>query len=387
MITQPDEIQITLDSISHLLCYGDSAGVIHVSATGGVGSYSYIWNNGDSIAQITQLPAGNYELTLTDDHGCTMVFEDDITQPDSLDLFSSIGPATCSNGSNGNISNQMSGGVSPYNYLWSDGATGSFRGGLDTGLYEVTVTDANGCTYLRTYEVGYQNEAPNADLGDSTGFCEGDSVLLMPNTFGTFSWSTGSTDSSIYVSAIGFYSVTATGNGCQDIDTLYVDEYELPEVDLGNDTMMCIADLEEGFILAGPTGMAQYSWSTGGVDSTEAVSAFGTYWLLVENSFGCTAIDSIEVVSDTCLGVDDILSSMWNVFPNPTRGLLTIETKHSVQEHTHLVLYNSAGQAVLKEGINRNLNPIELSAIAAGIYYLEIRNEGVLLYREKIIVN
>ncbi|MCB0632627.1 MAG: T9SS type A sorting domain-containing protein [Lewinella sp.] len=128
------------------LCYGDHSGIIAVDLTGPYTSpVSFQWSNGSTDPSIQGVAAGTYTVTITDGNNCTAVATYTITEPDELILSVSSTDATAGN-NDGSISAAISGGVSPYQYAWSNGSLASAIFNLSPGLYGLTVTDANGCT-------------------------------------------------------------------------------------------------------------------------------------------------------------------------------------------------------------------------------------------------
>ncbi|MCB0398000.1 MAG: SprB repeat-containing protein, partial [Flavobacteriales bacterium] len=104
------------------------------------------WSNGASTQDIGNLTAGNYCVTVTDANTCTATMCVTISEPPALNLSTTVVNVTCYDGANGSIDLTVSGGTTPYSYLWSNGNTAQDNVNLEAGTYTVTVTDANGCT-------------------------------------------------------------------------------------------------------------------------------------------------------------------------------------------------------------------------------------------------
>lgn len=142
VVGQPTQIQLN-PTITPVTCFGGSNGAIQTAPSGGSGSgYSYSWSDGSTQANRTNLPAGAYQVTITDSDGCTRLFTVNVTQPAQITITV--------NKSGKNITNEIAGGTSPYTYLWSDGVTLKDRTNMDNGVYSFTVTDANGCQQSTT---------------------------------------------------------------------------------------------------------------------------------------------------------------------------------------------------------------------------------------------
>jgi hypothetical protein len=138
-----------------VLCAGASTGAIDVTVSGGTAPYRYAWSHGVTTQDLSQVPAGNYALTVTDARGCTVLLRDTLSQPDSLQFTSVITNNLCGIAPVGGVQLQVSGGTAPYTYLWSNGNTGQHLTGVTGGNYSVVVTDANGCTRAAAYTIDY----------------------------------------------------------------------------------------------------------------------------------------------------------------------------------------------------------------------------------------
>jgi hypothetical protein len=144
-VTQLPVITVT-PTPTHINCNGASTGSISLSVSGGTSPYTYAWSNGASTQNISGLPVGSYTVTVTDANACTKTANATLTQPAALSLSASTTNVLCNGGNNGSIDLTVSGGITPYTYSWSNGASTQDVSGLIAGTYSVTVTDANACT-------------------------------------------------------------------------------------------------------------------------------------------------------------------------------------------------------------------------------------------------
>jgi hypothetical protein len=80
-ITQPTELSISPEGVTNVICYGYSTGAISASCSGGVPGYAYLWSNNSTSSMISNLTAGNYTVTITDQHSCTMSHTFTVSQP------------------------------------------------------------------------------------------------------------------------------------------------------------------------------------------------------------------------------------------------------------------------------------------------------------------
>lgn len=130
-----------INNMNNVSCFGGSDGSISLSINGGISPYSIDWGGIDSSA----LAAGSFSYTITDANGCTNNSSFSINEPTALSA-DSLNVSDEITGADGSIDLSVSGGTSPYSYLWSDGSTSEDLSGLSAGSYTVTITDANACS-------------------------------------------------------------------------------------------------------------------------------------------------------------------------------------------------------------------------------------------------
>jgi gliding motility-associated-like protein len=148
---QPSPINNVVQEYN-VLCNGGATGYIMTSVSGGTSPYNYFWSNGSQSAHAINLTAGTYIVTVVDYRGCSRKDTAVIIQPDPLNI--SISSPEHNNGYNvstylgndGSIDLGVSGGVSPYTYVWSNAAVTEDLSSLSAGVYSVVATDANNCT-------------------------------------------------------------------------------------------------------------------------------------------------------------------------------------------------------------------------------------------------
>lgn len=154
-IIEPPLLKVKWDSQVDVLCYGYNTGEVNVSTTGGRLGYRYSWRgpNGftSNLQNLKNLYAGTYNLTVTDNSGCTDVLTVTILQNPEIKLDYTVTHLTCYSIKDGAIKiNNITGGVpfatgDPYIIKWSNLGTGMEQPNLSAGTYTITITDALGC--------------------------------------------------------------------------------------------------------------------------------------------------------------------------------------------------------------------------------------------------
>lgn len=150
--TQCGSFTVNTESIDQVSCYGGSDGAIDITVTGGSGVYTYNWDNGvGAVEDPSGLEAGVYQLTVSDDGGCTVSTSATINQPSQIEDNATITAAT--QGNNGAIDLSPSGGTPPYTFSWSNSFSTEDITGLGPDTYIVTVTDVAGCQETFSFDV------------------------------------------------------------------------------------------------------------------------------------------------------------------------------------------------------------------------------------------
>jgi gliding motility-associated-like protein len=146
-------------SATNPLCYDGNTGTADLMISGGIPPYKCEWSNGVNTPAITQLQAGTYSVTVTDNAGCIASTTVTLTQPAPLqaEAVSPIYPGgynvSAFHMTDGRISSSATGGTQPYSFSWSNGTDAQNLQGVPAGHYILTVTDANGCTAATNVEL------------------------------------------------------------------------------------------------------------------------------------------------------------------------------------------------------------------------------------------
>lgn len=167
LVGQPDELDVTLGPVTDASCLGTPTGAIDIDVSGGTEPYTYLWSNGATTQDISGIGAGLYSVTVTDACDCEAVLENiEVKAPSALEAEAvTITEVSCFGFEDGAIDLEVSGGTSPYTFLWSNGETTEDISDLDAGIYSVTVTDAKGCEYtLSDIAVGEPEQVPSPQV-------------------------------------------------------------------------------------------------------------------------------------------------------------------------------------------------------------------------------
>ncbi len=176
-VAEPVAVTV-IETHTNVTCSGYNDGTAALFVSGGTPSYTYLWDDGVTLQNRTNLAAGTYSLTVSDNHLCTASFSVTITEPSGMNLSSSFVNPTCEmNTADGSITLNVTGGSIPYQYHWSNGSASSNPVNLLPGNYLVTVTDANNCSLGAAFSLVYQFDF-SVDATPSTTISFGETTVL-----------------------------------------------------------------------------------------------------------------------------------------------------------------------------------------------------------------
>ncbi|HRS40360.1 MAG TPA: hypothetical protein P5292_14360, partial [Bacteroidia bacterium] len=264
-------------------------------------------------ANATSLTAGNYTVTATDANGCTVSSTFLISEPTLLSPLASSTDALCSGANNGTASVATNGGTPGYTYSWTpSGGTGANATGLGAGVYQVVVTDANGCTASATAIISEPsvlvlNVAGTSDVSCFNGADGTGSVTPTGGTANySYAWSpSGGTGSSANGLSAGSYTVTVTDqNGCTAQVPLTINQPTQLTVQASAIDARCNGSTDGSIsaIANGGTGPYGYTWSPGGAVTAGVNNVgAGNYSVTITDANGCTTTGSATVAQPAAL--------------------------------------------------------------------------------------
>ena len=294
-------------------CQGLVDGMITVKATGGEMPYTYNWSDQSTANFRKDLSAGQYEFTVTDANGCSLSETIELFNAYKLSIDASLTQLTCN--TKGAISLAPAGGVEPYFYHWTNGATTSLIENLNSGEYQVMVTDENGCEVEGNYSLESTSSIiisetvtqPNCDTKGAIslafqGGSEPYSIL----------WNNGATDNSIENLEPGIYTAEVQDqNNCQvtfsatieDISTINVDativEPTCNTSSNGSISLLLSGGLENNHIL----------WSTGATTSEITNLPAGDYNVTISEEGGCEITKSYTLTPISILSLNSEITA------------------------------------------------------------------------------
>jgi len=304
-VTQPTELISSASVTANVSCNGLADGSATASGSGGTTSYSYLWSNAAATASITGTAAGTYSVTVTDANGCTDSSSVSITQPTALVSDATVtANASCNGLADGGASASASGGTTAYSYLWSNASSSSTVTGLSAGTYNVTITDANGCTDSSSVTITEPDSLIASITLDSNvschGFSNGGALASAVGGTGSYdyAWSNASTMASISGVVADTYAITITdANGCMDSSSIVITQPDSLIASASVDANISCNGMMDGMasaMVSGGTAGYTYLWSNADTSASVSGLAAGSYSVFVIDANGC--MDSASLV-------------------------------------------------------------------------------------------
>ncbi|MBC7778453.1 MAG: T9SS type A sorting domain-containing protein, partial [Phycisphaerae bacterium] len=341
-----------------------------------------------------------------------------VGQPSAVGISGAVTKATCYGSATGAITITINNGVAPFTYAWSDGATTEDRSNITAGTYTLLVTDSNGCTREKSFNVT-QPTALTLSFNVSNASCNGalDGEITANANGGTkfpttslcngerycFDWSHG--DNARVTSGIGAgtYTVTVTdANGCNIIGSATVTEPTALEI-----THVQVDPLPNGKFKVTVTatgGTPAYKYKRipgGGFQGSNVFNNVpsGTYEIVVRDKNICETSTTITVGSagrpgdsgdrqelDQVLKVDTDDPLM--AYPNPASERFQVQVDREYQT-AHLMIFNAQGQLMEEKSFegNADLGTYEVYTWKPGLYFVIVELDGERLVKKLIVAS
>ncbi len=254
-----------------------------------------LWNGTSAGHTFKVTTSGTYYVMVTDPNSCTGSDTIVVTVNASPNLNLGGDITACSDSVF-----QLTSSVTVPTYAWSNGATTNQITPTKTGIYRLTVTDANSCTDEDEVNVT-MNPIPQFDLGADQVVCDSLS-LKIDVAASAYEWKGGSTSQDIEVTnSDEFWAKATSGLSCVFTDTISITVNTSPDVQLGADTTLCngnAIDLDAGF------ETSSYQWSTRDTTQQVVISSSQRVKVTVTDTNSCIGSDEILVTINPAFNVD-----------------------------------------------------------------------------------
>ncbi len=397
---------VSTDGSYNINCYGANTGWININVSGGSpGSYRYNWNTSDGSGLINgnkdqnSLSAGTYHLSVTDANNCALTKDITLSQPSVLVSTLTASNITCKSPgfNNGSIILTMSGGVEPYSYLWSNGATTKDISGLTQGNYNVTVTDVNGCILNNSAIIelppplSYTKNVP--EFNGYNISCNGlsDGSINVDLTSGAppynYTWTgpngfTGTTKSISGLKAGQYHMLIVDSNECRASEVFDLTEpgildmnFTLSSSTAGGYNVNCAGDNTGSIdvVAVNQVKNVEYLWADGIFGKTRTNLPAGNYDIIITDANNCHASATVTLTQP------DSLKNIFNVIepfcPDKPDGSITANVTGGVKGSDYYYRWtdNSTNKSLLN--------------IPEGNYKLTITDLNGCSIRDSVMVN
>lgn len=368
--TATDDVDITINTIPTVDLGNDSTqcgGDINLDAANA--GATYLWSDNSTGQTLLVSETGSYSVTITDANTCTATDNVDLT----INILPVVALGTDIEQCGGNVT--LDADNAGATYLWSDNSTGQTLLVTATGLYDVTVTDANSCSASDNISVTI-HAVPVVALGADVSQCGGTVTLNAGNAGQNFAWSNAATTQTITVSASGTYSVTVSDVAtlCAGNDTVVVTINTNPTV-----TISALADtlchLDAPITLTGtPAGGTFSGPGMSGSTFTPAANLAGSNIINYgyTDGNGCANAASLTLVVEICGGINNATAQVVRIMPNPANNNVFIDM--NTTEKATVTIYNITGQAAMQQVFNAgNLLQLNIETLPAGLYLVQVQ--------------
>ncbi len=277
------------------------------------GNFTYVWVSTAqpgiiiaTSATATGLRAGTYAVTVTNEQNCSAIRLVNIQDLPNMVIQAGATPAACFGQASGTANASISaGGTAPFSFAWSNSQSGSAISGLGVGTYQVTATDANGCTVTSAVTVGQPSALSLSQTSVTQPLCEASTngAVSVQAQGGTppyqYAWASGQQTSAISGLGAGTYSVTATdANGCQAIWETTLTAAGTLNFSVATQDQTC-SGINNGQATVTPTGTGPftYQWSVPGSGNQLQNLAPGNYAVTVSNAAGCVSSRTFSIAA------------------------------------------------------------------------------------------
>lgn len=314
-ITDPPPVNAAIDSFTNVTCFGANDGVAYAS-----GGISYSWNTSpvQTNNTATNLPPGNYQVTVTDAQGCSGNANVTITSPTQLTVAADSSDATC-NQTNGQAWVTASGGTPGYTYSWNTSPvqTTDTAFNLPAGVVVATVTDSNGCfvnTSISIFDAGNPTVVVDS-FDDVTCFGASNGIAYASSSGGTgpynYSWNSSPVQTTATATNLpgGSYTVTISDqNSCTAISNVTITEPPAMNTSIDSSFNVTCNGLTDGSAYSSTFGGITpytYSWNTSPVQTTAAATNLGagSYVITATDSNGCTSTDTAIITAPNAINI------------------------------------------------------------------------------------
>lgn len=392
----PAIVDVKVMTIDVTCKFGED-GYATAQVMGGTPGYFFDWSNGHSGGSVFDFTAGAYNLTVTDQNGCTYTTSDfEINEPETIVTAYETGniQTLCPGSSDGALMVDAYYGDAPYSFIWSNGETTSSNYDLPAGTYDVTVTDAKGCsntlTGLTVDEPPRFKVTGNEEAASCFGSSDGEVEIEISGGTPPYLhiWNDGETAAFRDKLSPGIYEVAILDSkGCSFAKTIEISQPNplLVSPYIVNN-IICKASIN--IVPQGGTSPYTYEWNNGETDSYLSNLCPGNYTLTTTDANGCVNTELLSISADFAIEAIQI-----EMILNPYSETDEIVIKVPYKTEVFIEVYTTTGQLVESY---TNLTPsedkeihlkLDLAKFSNGMYLIRVEQNGLSASDNIILAN
>jgi outer membrane protein OmpA-like peptidoglycan-associated protein len=380
------ELAANIDLTQQINCNGEQTAAVKVNISGGKPPFNYNWAQaGLDGENLSNLNAGDYNLTVTDAAGNTSTANILISEPEALSVSITPQNSATTGNSDGKARVKATGGTGNYSYKWDNGETDKTAEKLNAGTHTVTVIDENGCQAISTIDITENILPLTVSLEQVQNIdCFGDqSATINTEVSGgkppfTYQWS----DSKISGEkannlAVGNYALTVTdavGTTATSKITINQPDALTTLVQVLNPATLGLENGEARAMVQGGTGNYTYKWDSGSTERVAKNLTAGKHSITVSDERGCQTITEV-VISENILELSVNLNQTKEISCNNEKtAAITAEVSGGKPPYTY-------------KWNNSDLTGDNPQNLAAGIYEVTLIDSKGTEATSKIVVN
>ncbi|MDD4218401.1 MAG: gliding motility-associated C-terminal domain-containing protein, partial [Bacteroidales bacterium] len=311
-------LNASINQLHPISCPLDTDAVLEAVSLNAEAPVSFLWGNGETNPILTNVGAGTYNVSITDDWGCNGTANITLSDPPSMQIQANITDIACFGDNNGSINISVSGGNIPYNYIWSNLFNDYNNVGLSGGEYFVTISDDNGCSITESFSlIDPEKLVLISDVSNVScyGYADGSVSLSASGGVGSYNYTIFGNEqvfsgSSFYGLPVGSYGLQVRDqNNC--LDSVQVNISEPSAISASYDFYgpSCIGN-NNGYIeiqTIGGTEPYMYSWDNNSID-IPLISGLtqGIYNITIVDANDCLyelEAVSLEDIDEDCIRI------------------------------------------------------------------------------------
>lgn len=277
----------------------------------------------------------------------------------------------------GNTSTLTGSGATSYTWSNNSNSTSIVVSPTVTTTYTLS-GDNGGCPGFAVKTITV-NPAPSLSVTGASSVCAGNTLNLSVNGADSYSWSTGSTSSSIAVTptANSVYTVIGTfsATGCSSSVTKSVTLQSLPTLSVSGNSTLC-AGMSGTLTITGTAG--SYSWNTGSTNTTIVVSPTVNTNYIASGTNACgTSTTSFNVVVSPCTSLSELNAQkqVISIYPNPAKEKISIDFKNASVKNIRIT--DMSGRVLINQKSESEKAEILINNLSNGVHFIDVLSEGV----------